>query len=195
MKDPIALMSAQWLAGAFDADVIVLIRHPAAFVSSLLRLDWTFPFKDLLGQRRLMETLLTPYAAEIQHYAESDQSIIDQACLLWKIFHHVIYHYKTQHPNWKVVRMEDLASDPVAKFGRLYTHVGLEYTSYCKSVVQAHSLPSNPGEVSTDQAGATKRDSRAVIRRWKKRLSNSQIQQICRLTADVPNIFYGEEDW
>jgi hypothetical protein len=35
IKDPIAIMSAEWMYENFDLDIIVLIRHPAAFVSSL----------------------------------------------------------------------------------------------------------------------------------------------------------------
>jgi hypothetical protein len=40
VKDPIALMSAEWLAERFGMDVVVTIRHPAAFATSVLRLGW-----------------------------------------------------------------------------------------------------------------------------------------------------------
>ena len=33
MKDPIALFSAEWLSTRFDMPVVVIIRHPAAFVA------------------------------------------------------------------------------------------------------------------------------------------------------------------
>ena len=41
VKDPIALLSAEWLAGRFEMDVVVTIRHPAAFAASVLRLGWS----------------------------------------------------------------------------------------------------------------------------------------------------------
>ena len=40
VKDPIALLSAEWLAERFGMDVVVTIRHPAAFAASVLRLGW-----------------------------------------------------------------------------------------------------------------------------------------------------------
>ena len=40
MKDPIALLSAEWLAERFGMDVVVTIRHPAGFAASVLRLGW-----------------------------------------------------------------------------------------------------------------------------------------------------------
>ena len=39
-KDPIALFSAGWLTDTFGMDAIVLIRHPAAFVRSIVRNRW-----------------------------------------------------------------------------------------------------------------------------------------------------------
>lgn len=38
VKDPFALFSAEWFADNFDAEVIVIVRHPAAVVSSIKRL-------------------------------------------------------------------------------------------------------------------------------------------------------------
>ena len=54
IKDPIAVFSAEWLASAFDMGVVVMIRHPAAFASSLKRLGWQFDFNDLLQQPLLL---------------------------------------------------------------------------------------------------------------------------------------------
>ena len=45
MKDPIAVLSAEWLAQVFNMDVICLIRHPAAFVYSLAKANWDFNFR------------------------------------------------------------------------------------------------------------------------------------------------------
>ena len=50
LKDPLAFFSAPWIARRFDAQVLVVTRHPAAFASSLLRLDWRFEFGAWLDQ-------------------------------------------------------------------------------------------------------------------------------------------------
>ena len=39
LKDPIAVFSSAWLAERFKARVVILIRHPAAFVSSIMKLN------------------------------------------------------------------------------------------------------------------------------------------------------------
>ncbi len=90
MKDPIALFSSEWIAKTFDADVILLIWHTAAFISSLLRLQWEFPFDHLANQATLMEDHLSGHKKEIREYSRNKKQLIDQGILLWKIFAQVI---------------------------------------------------------------------------------------------------------
>lgn len=79
IKDPIAVFSAEWLAETFDMDVVVLIRHPAAFAGSLKRLHSTHPFADFLAQPLLMRDHLYPFESEIKQFAETEHDVIDQA--------------------------------------------------------------------------------------------------------------------
>jgi hypothetical protein len=45
IKDPIGALSSDWLARNFDLEVVVLVRHSAAFAASLKRLNWRHPFE------------------------------------------------------------------------------------------------------------------------------------------------------
>src|ERR687891_175782 len=54
IKDPFAVFSAPWMAEKLNCKVIVTVRHPAALVNSLKRLNWPFDFHDLLEQPLLM---------------------------------------------------------------------------------------------------------------------------------------------
>ena len=67
MKDPIALLSAEWLAEEFDMDVIIMIRHPAAFVGSLKRTGWNFPFHDLVCQNVCGHGPLNRFRDDVEH--------------------------------------------------------------------------------------------------------------------------------
>ena len=87
MKDPCALFSAEWLARRFDMQVVIMIRHPAAFVSEMQALQVPFPFSHLLKQPLLMEAHLLPFEGAIQDYASHTHSIMDQALLAWKLFY------------------------------------------------------------------------------------------------------------
>ena len=73
LKDPIAVLSVEWLSDTFGMQPIVLVRHPAAFASSLIRYGWTHPFDDFLQQPLLMRDLLSPFEEEIASFAHSER--------------------------------------------------------------------------------------------------------------------------
>src|SRR4051812_21674127 len=103
IKDPIALFAAPWLSDRFGMDVVVMIRHPAAFCSSIKIKNWVFDWTHWSRQTELMESMLAPFAADIAEKARKNDDLIDQAILQWRIFHHVIDVYRKSRPEWMFV--------------------------------------------------------------------------------------------
>lgn len=194
MKDPIALFSAEWLADTFDLDVIVLIRHPAAFAGSLKRLNWTHDFNHFLRQPLLMRDHLHPFAEEIEAFASKDQDILDQAALLWKIMHHQIQGYQTRRPDWVFIRHEDLSRDPIGGFAHLFERFGLEMTPQVRTHIEG-TTRAPAGEVPDGTIHHLQRNSKANIFRWKDRLTPEEITRIRTAVGPVSDAFYTKADW
>lgn len=194
MKDPIAIFSAEWLFNKFDMDIVVLIRHPAAFVSSLKIKDWTFPFEHLLQQDALMDTFLQPFASDIEEYSNIEHDILDQAILLWKLVHHVILQYQQNHPEWLYIRHEDISRDPVHSFQSIFKYLDLEFVPSVAEAVTNSTSASNPKETSSN-IHFVKRNSALNIWNWQKRLSPSEIERIHSGVQDIAEAFYTSEDW
>lgn len=173
----------------------MLIRHPAAFVSSLKRLDWTFPFHHLLQQRKLLQSKLAPFEAEIHAFANEERNIIAQGTLLWRIFAYHISQLRERHESWIVVRHEDLSREPLQQFKRLYRELGLTFTGRAKQVIRKHSSASNQAGVRLDTVHQLQRDSRQNIYRWKERLTIEEIKYIRSEVAKEQRSFYSDEDW
>ncbi|HIP71582.1 MAG TPA: hypothetical protein EYH05_09335 [Anaerolineae bacterium] len=197
LKDPIAFFSAEWLAARFAMDVVVLIRHPAAFAGSLKVKNWRFPFSHFLEQPLLMEAYLHPYEAEIAQFAQKEQDIVDQAALLWKLIHYVILQFQQKRPDWLFVRHEELSQNPAAGFRFLFTQLGLDYSAEAARTVQAHSapgmalLPANEDQLFT----ALRRDSAANVWTWKERLTPAEIGRVRDRVAEISQAFYTETEW
>ena len=193
LKDPIALFSSEWLASQFNSQNIVLIRHPAAFVSSLLRLNWRFDFNNFLKQPVLMEKYLFPFEKKIN---ELSGDFLEEACLLWSCLHHVIQIYKEKYPNWIFKRHEDISRNPIKEFGEIFQKINIYFSAQIKKEIANFSASDNPREVQKEKKiHQLKRDSRANIKNWKKRLSEEQIEKIRKLTETVSNRFYNRDDW
>jgi hypothetical protein len=193
LKDPLAVLSADWLAQAFDMRVIVLVRHPAGFAGSLKKHEWTHPFSDFLAQPLLMEEVLAPFADEIRAFAAEERDIVDQAGLLWKMIYSTIDDYRERHNDWIVIRHEDLARDPVDQFSRLYRRLGLSFDAEVEETVRSHSKKKNPAE--TTNPVQLRRDSRSVIYNWTNRLTPEEIERVRRHTEPIASRFYAHGDW
>lgn len=197
VKDPLALLSAEWLAERFEMAVVVLIRHPAAFASSLMRLGWSHPFADFARQQQAMDGLLRPFAAEIERFAAAERPLLDQAILLWNVLHHVIDEYRYRHPKWIFIRHEDVSRAPLAEFQALYERLGLKLTERARDAIRAHTDAANPIDEAAP-VGSEKtlqRDSRGNIWQWQQRLSAEEITRIAVGTENVWRRFYTDEDW
>jgi hypothetical protein len=194
MKDPIAAFSSSWLASTFGMTTIVLVRHPGAFASSLKRLDWSHPFEDFLAQPALMAEQLHAFEGEIRRMAKAEHEIVDQAALLWRLIYSVLVKYGKAHRDWMFLRQEDLASDPLRGFARIFDRLGLPYTERIQAAVRWYS--SGASELEANAAPhAIRRASRQTIHGWRQRLSPAE--QV-RLRAQVEGAaleFYGESEW
>jgi hypothetical protein len=194
MKDPIALFSSEWLAKRFDMNVIVLIRHPAAFASSLKRLNWKYDFSQFLHQPLLMRDHLAPFEAEITEFANKEQDIVDQAALLWRIIHFMIHKYQHTYKDWIFVRHEDFLEDPLTHFEYLFKRLNLDFSKNVKSVIHDYTNSSNPTEALKGHR-LTKRDSRSNIRSWGKKFTEAELSQFRTKVEDISHTFYSDDDW
>lgn len=195
IKDPIALFSAEWLAQRFNMKVIVMIRHPAAFASSLKRLNWQFDFANWLKQDLLMQNLLSPFQDQIQEYARNKKDIIDQAILMWNVIYSIVHQYRQAHPDWMFVKHEEIAANPLKGFKELYQYCGLTWNKRARSTIKAYSDAKNVKDVSPTDPGTVRRDSRATIKTWKQRLNGEEIERIYMGTKKVASLFYDETEW
>ena len=197
IKDPMAFFSAGWLAQRFDMNVVMVIRHPAAFVSSIKKLEWQHPFSHFLEQPALMRDHLGCFAEDIREYAAREHDLIDQGVLLWKLIHFTIFQYRQAHPDWIFVRHEDLSLAPSEQFQRLYNHLGLAYTEHAQQVIQSFSSSSNPSDTDAPVGSEEilKRNSASNIWNWKTRLTTSEIEKIRRGVQEISNLFYSAEEW
>jgi hypothetical protein len=195
MKDPSALFSAEWLERTYGMDVVVLIRHPAAFVSSMKRLDWWLSLGELVPQTKLLDTLLRPLSEEMRRAEPRCADIIDHSILTWRLMHHVIRHYRETHPGWIFLRHEDLSLDPLGEFEKLFARLGLDMTGRVRRTIAEHSAEENPREAPHKKAHQLKRNSRANVWNWRSRLTPEEIERVRAGTDDVARHFYSDADW
>lgn len=195
IKDPIAFMSAEWIQSTFDADVIVLIRHPAAFVASLKVADWRFDFKNLWKQDLLIENELSEYKKEIAKIIENEErtgkeDLIAQGILIWNCIYSITQKRKEKYEgsgNWIFVKHEELSLHPKDEIKKIFLKFNFKFTEEIQREIERTT--------NSKTKRAWERNSVKNISTWKDRLGNDEIKLIKEKTFKVWNYFYDEDDW
>jgi hypothetical protein len=195
LKDPFAIFSAPWFHDRLGCQVVITVRHPAAFASSLKRLGWDFDFSHLLDQPLLMRDLLGPFRSQMEAMCLATEDIIGQASLLWRITYEIAAAFCVRYPDFLIVRHEDLSLDPPGSFQKLYQVLGLDFTPQAQKAVSDSSSAENPGEVSKKAVHAVRLDSRANLHNWKRRLQSQEIDRVRQLTQTTAQHFYPDLAW
>jgi len=193
LKDPIAIFSAEWLAETCDMDVLVMVRHPAAFCSSLKIKNWHHDFNHFLKQPELMSRYLDSYHDDISAAVANEISVIDQAILLWNCVHHTINQYKSEHISWVFARHEDLSMNPISGFKEIYSQFNISFDKTIKKAILNRTGDHNPAE--QVERNEFVRNSKASVKNWKLRLSNEEIDHVKKHTSKVAAHLYDDSDW
>jgi Sulfotransferase family len=192
LRDPHAVFSAEWLARRFSARVVVLIRHPAAFVSSFKSLRWEHPFDHFLKQPLLMRDYLQPFEDEIREFVKQKQDVVDQAILLWRLIHSVILRYRERHPEWTFARHRDLSSNPVGEFRKIFDRVGLAYGTREEINTRRYCMAeANPDGYVWNEVV---RNSAQNLDLWRTRLTDEELSRIREKCFDLAHAFYTEDE-
>lgn len=195
IKDPIALFSTPWLAENFNMDVVVMIRHPAAFVSSVKFLGWSFDFNNFLKQPLLMNEYLSSFKLEIEDFAKNEHSILMQATLLWKIIYSTVNRFQIEYPNWIYLRHEDLSENPIREFKSLYAKLDLNITKKIETKIMKYTHQDLTNDPIYNNPFTLKRNSSINIKYWKSRLTEGEINFIKGQVSEVSSKFYSENEW
>ena len=193
LKDPFAVFSLPWFIERLDCRVVVTVRHPAGFASSLKRLNWPFDFSDLLDQPLLMRDHLESFRGDMERMPTDD--VLGQSALLWRMVYRVVHATVERFPSVIILRHEDLSRDPLTGYARAFESLGLAYTAKVQETIRTSSSSENPAELSRRKVHSVKLDSRANLDNWKKRLSADEIARIRSMTEDVTHLYYPDSNW
>lgn len=195
LKDPIALASASWIADTFHARVVITVRHPAPFCLSLKKLQWGIETDFFLQQEDLMEEHLAQFRPELEELRHIKGYDLRLAILGWRVLYHLAWKQMQQHPEFILVRHEDVSANPVEYFCELFHALNQPFTSDVIALIEECVSEENPVTTPSNDPHSIHVNASAGLQFWKSHLSPSEIAQIKEGTADICPKFYTEEDW
>jgi hypothetical protein len=176
LKDPLAVLLARHLQDRHGMTVVLCVRHPAGFVSSLLRLGWDYDFENLLAQPQLMRRL-EPWREQMEHTINRTGPMLHRVTLFWRVVYGSMLAGDLAPRDPFVVRHEQSSAAPVETFRALFERVGVAFTPDIEAAASA-------------EADAGMSES------WRTRLDADQLAYIRRETAPEAEPWgYGDAAW
>lgn len=187
MKDPMAFFATEWIHGHLDAQVLIIVRSPMAFVASMFRAKWYMPLRSIIEQDSLTKAYPDPLVNEIRVFLEDggDEFSIMACCLGWRYIHRLILRFREQHPEWLVIRHEDLVERPRDTIEKVFSYLeevpGEQLWEFLES-----SLDGNASDK------GNRRNRETLLRSYEKVLSAVEIDFVKKFCAPEFDELYSE---
>lgn len=177
-------LAGPWLAQEYQAKVIYLIRHPAAVAKSFHELGWAEP--KFNQDRFSKETLSSINTDKIQLSDFWQEMGAYQAVL------HNLTMKGLDGQEHRVVRYEDLCTQPVHEFHTLYRYTNLDWNDEIREEIISHSRGRK--EYPIGEYGVF-RDSTEMIDKWRTSMSKEEIDSVQEGYFSQNPPFYVEGQW
>jgi hypothetical protein len=129
VKEVVCTPSLAWLQSKVGFQIVVPLRHPCGFLASSLRLTKlghsTLNLEALVRQKPLMTDYFVDCDDTISAARTPDERVLLAYCMLLRI----VEQEALRHPDWIVVRHEDLCKDPLGSFAAMFARLGMTFTA------------------------------------------------------------------
>ncbi|MDS9468937.1 sulfotransferase [Paracoccus sp. MBLB3053] len=183
IKDPIAFYSSEWLADTYDAQVIVMVRHPCSVIASYLSLGWESEVEAMLPHP--VPEGFAGLRDEIEARNGPVQDRLTDLILQWKLFTAETLDLQRRRPDWTYILHDDLCLRPLHYFEAIFAKLGLSFTSDIADKVRRESSGTKNAANGKPVQHRHERDSRSVIDAWQEKLPGEIAERILRETAEL----------
>lgn len=189
IKDPSAALLTEYLVRRHGMHALIIFRHPAAIVSSFLRLDW--PTGMLVERLLADEALVTgPLAGESRSMQEAaGRRDAFSGAVLCACLARVLWGFAERNRGTVCgLSFEELCLDPIEGFRALFERQNLGYD---ESVRAVHQRLTGGGTRHESEHGVV-RSSADVARRWRARMAPGDLGVIREVWDRLGPPLYGD---
>ncbi len=195
IKDPIGCLMTEYLAARHGVRPVVLIRHPVAFVASVLRLNWSADFELSTAPLAAQPALVEAFFPDDRDFLTTTWATdLEAAAALWRALNKVLYEQITRHPEWIVLKHEDVSQTPVDTFRMLYQRLDLPWSDRIEALVRRKTGAGNKVEAGRSVQDFN-RNSAEIFSLRRQMLTPEERQRVLEITGDVALSYYPESSF
>jgi hypothetical protein len=189
VKETGGVLAGEFFAGRYDANIVIIKRHPIAVALSNLRQGrenaekWR---KIILAQKHLKDTYLNCCWHILENNYESDlNKMLAVISSTYKILYEQCCRY-----NWLLVSYEDFCLNPQQEFSKLFQSLNLTFSASVRSNIVQMSSQEQPG------AYSRYRISSNIVNCWRQQIDFKTLQALKNLYGQFEIPWYKSDlDW
>ena len=197
LVEPLGLLSSDWVSKTYKCKMIIIIRHPAAIISSLKLNNIRYNFNgshSLLIQNDFLKNNVHFLNNNNENIPEPDD-IIGQGILMWKILYGYVQKLQKNNRDWIFAKHEDLSIDPIKEFELIFKKLGLPFRNKTKSKINKLCSKDNSNYLLPGERDKNKRNSKKLIYRWHEILSEDEVLRIQKEVSLISDYWYDQKSW
>ncbi len=188
-KDPMAVVSSGWVASRFDASVIVIARHPAAFALAAMNRSGGHSgasgVGDILTQPLFMNQYGDRYGASLEDIHSGRLPPHVEKATFWRVLLEVALHEtRDMEDRIRLVRYEDACEHPKAVIPRLLEDLDVVMHRDVEAVIEESSR-----RHAHSRGGSF--DRSASLYGWRDRFSSSEVDEIYDAAGPLAKTLFG----
>ena len=169
VKSVHAILSLPWIEKHFNPQIIVIFRNPLNVISSYLTLKIPDSIRNIFAQSELVHDHLAPFPKKWLLARTNVQKMAAQIGAIYKVLENQI----SDHPQWIIIKHEELCQDPEREYKKLYKQLDLYWNKNAQDFVKASNKKA--------EGFVTSRIARDEINKWKDKLTSDQVTEINRI--------------
>jgi hypothetical protein len=174
VKDPIACLLTEYLVRNHAFRALLIIRHPAGFVSSLHKLGWDSAeeVRRMLGDEKLMADWLGPFE-QLMNHATRSPGVLAHATLyaaIWRVLH----GFTLQNSEISVILYERLCADMLGETKALFRQYALGEVNGAQLKLYSRARAGN-SKFTGDSPYSLNRDTAKMAKVWRDRMDQRSI--------------------
>lgn len=194
LKDPTACLATEYLATEYGFKPLVLLRHPAAFVASCVRIgaDGRQGLAALAAQHELVADY---FDGETGRLLPATSDPVAHAAALWRAIYGVLLCQARRVGSAVVMTHEELSADPVTQFCRLYDGFGLPWSGRVERRIRRLTGSGNRVEAARGRVQDFRRDSAKLLELRLTMLTPAQRRAVFDIASGVADDVYPRESY
>ena len=189
VKEVATFPSVEWMHARWNPEILIVVRHPCGCARSVYKAGIYVHEAERLA-RIAHDDYIREQLGDLAEHAMTASTPLEISSAIWAIKNYVVLKAMERHPDWHVVRYEDVCADPVDTFRTLFHTYGLNWSDGMEHWIESTTQHDVPGAYSTSRITAHR------VGAWRRTLSKAEIHQVRHMVEPFDLPFYdGEDDW